>query len=118
MMVDVYETFNAAMEIGTPNVFKVYEEDGVCKIIIAKEKGSNMELPPFILRPISGPCVQKYQKFRQQQRREKMKQNKGNMDNDNDEDSQDEDDQKVDQAPKQFKNSMSLAQPKPLNKKD
>eukprot|EP00483_Globobulimina_turgida_P008132 UN08148 len=51
----VYETFNAAMELGTPNVFKVYEEDGLCKIFIAKEE--NMQLPPFELRPISGPCV-------------------------------------------------------------
>ena len=56
---DVYATFNAAMEIGTPNVFKVLVEDAVCKIIIAKEK--DMELEPFVLRPTSGPAVEQYQ---------------------------------------------------------
>merc|ERR1719461_1024101 len=71
-MKDVYETFNAAMDIGTPNVFNVFEEDGQCKIQIAKEE--NMELPVFVLRPTAGPCVQKYQKMRQKQRRAKQKQ--------------------------------------------
>eukprot|EP00483_Globobulimina_turgida_P011299 UN11321 len=68
----VYDTFNAAMELGTPNVFKVFEENGLCKIFIAKEE--NMQLPPFELRPVSGPCVEKYQQIRQQQRKAKQKQ--------------------------------------------
>eukprot|EP01083_Nonionella_stella_P076026 206974_1 len=65
-LLEVYETFNAAMQIGTPNVFKVYEENGLCKIVIAKEK--NMALPPFKIRPISGPCVNKYQNNKQKQK--------------------------------------------------
>eukprot|EP01083_Nonionella_stella_P298993 1014640_1 len=103
---NVYETFNAAMEIGTPNVFNVFEEDGLCKIQIAKEK--DMELPPFILRPISGPCVEKYQKIRRQQRRAKQLQKMGGN---NDVMSDEENDSK--EEPKVFKNKMPLAKPKP-----
>merc|ERR1712228_482646 len=105
---DVYETFNAAMKIGTPNVFKVFEEDGLCKIQIAKEE--NMELPIFILRPTAGECVQKYQKIRQKQ---KMKEQGKDIPDD---DSDEEDNDKNEEQPKPFQNNMALAQPIPLDK--
>eukprot|EP01084_Bolivina_argentea_P144362 253294_1 len=100
-LLDVYETFNAAMNIGTPNVFRVYEEDGLAKIIIAKE--ANMELPPFKLRPISGPCVATYQKLRRKQR--------SNYESDSD-----NSDNNEDEKPKIFKNTMPLAQPMHISK--
>ena len=110
---DVYETFNAAMAIGTPNVFNVYEEDGQCKIQIAKEK--DMELPIFVLRPTVGPCVQKYMKWRRAQK------NKNNSNvvkmNANNANSDDEDDEKEKEKPKVFQNKLPLAQPKPLKQK-
>eukprot|EP00486_Rosalina_sp_Unknown_P011250 CAMPEP_0201583478 /NCGR_PEP_ID=MMETSP0190_2-20130828/98898_1 /ASSEMBLY_ACC=CAM_ASM_000263 /TAXON_ID=37353 /ORGANISM="Rosalina sp." /LENGTH=171 /DNA_ID=CAMNT_0048025415 /DNA_START=8 /DNA_END=523 /DNA_ORIENTATION=+ len=111
---NVYETFNAAMSIGTPNVFNVYEEDGLCKIQIAKEK--DMELPPFILRPTAGPCVQKYLQHRRKQRQMA----KGQPVNDKEDDDDDSDDNKEneeDENPKVFQNKMPLAQPKPLKQK-
>merc|ERR1712110_1363952 len=105
---DVYETFNAAMKIGTPNVFKVFEEDGLCKIQIAKEE--NMALPIFILRPTAGECVQKYQKIRQKQRREKQKQKMKEQGKDiPDDDSDDENaNDKNEEQPKPFQNNMAL----------
>lgn len=110
---DVYSTFNAAMNIGTPNVFKVYEEDGVCKIQIAKE--DNMELPPLILRPVAGACVQKYQKFKQQQRKEKQKQKLKAQGKDVQHDTDDDEENgNDDNKPKPFENNMALAQPIPL----
>ena len=113
---DVYETFNAAMEIGTPNVFKVYEENGLCKILIAKEK--DMELPEFILRPTAGPCVQTYMKYRRQQKLIKKGQNPKNDEQNDDNDQDNDDDEKEKDQPKVFKNKMPLAQPQTINKKD
>ena len=125
---DVYATFNAAMDIGTPNVFRVDVENAVCTITIAKEK--DMELQPFVLRPIAGPAVAIYQDLQQKKRKEKQMKKNGKSTENQDEDGDDEnnendvsdkdtDDVKedVDPQPEQpavVVNNLPLAKPMPL----
>ena len=76
-----------------------------------------MELAPFILRPIAGECVQKYQKLRQKQRRQKQKQRlkeQGKEVEDTDDENEDDAKDAEEEKPKSFQNNMALAQPIPL----